>query len=165
MTVQDQPTLWSHLEFLKHLLACSTTKRLPTEPLGHLYQVVHAPVYALHTVNAYPARAVHPGKRPTFFGPEADIASRNIENTFAVNFKLYQNKNTMDLALIERFYCMLGDCAEDLRDKILGIANPTLLQFHDTAIAQWDYSAPSSRKANIVSITNPWHKPDVMKNL
>ena len=60
------------------------TKRLPTAPLGHLYQAVPAVVYALHTAQAYPVRAIDPGQRPTFVGPEADISRRNIENTYAV---------------------------------------------------------------------------------
>ena len=83
------------------------TKRLPTAPLGHLYQAVPAAVYALHTAGAYLVRAIDPGQRPTFVGHEADIARRNIENTFTVAYKLFQNENTIDLALIERFYGML----------------------------------------------------------
>ena len=113
------------------------TKRLPTAPLGHLYQYVPAAVYALHTADAYPVRVIDPGQQPTFVGPKADIARRNIENTFAVAYKLFQNENTMDLALIERFYGMLDDRVEDLRNEILGIVNPTFLQFYDAAIAQW----------------------------
>ena len=84
LTIREQPTLRSLLECLKHIIACSMTKRLPIAPLGHLYQAVPAAVYALHTVDAYPVRAIDPGQRPTFVGPEADIARRNIENTFAV---------------------------------------------------------------------------------
>ena len=88
LTIREQPTLRSLLECLKHIIACSMTKRLPTAPLGHLYQAVPVAVYALHTADAYPIRAIDPGQQPTFVGPEADIARRNIENTFAVAYKL-----------------------------------------------------------------------------
>ena len=102
---------------------------------------------------------------PTKVGPEAYIARRSIEITFAVAYKLFQNKNTMDLALIKRFYGMLDDRAEDLRDEMLGIANPTFLQVYDAAIAQWGHSTPSYCEANIASITDPWHETDSMKKL
>ena len=103
--------------------------------LTHLYQAVPDAVYALHTADAYPVRAIDPGQRPTFVGPEADIARRNIENTFAVAYNLFQNEITMDLALMERFYGMVDNRAEDLRDEMRGIAKPTFLQFYDAAIA------------------------------
>ena len=61
LTIREQPTLQSLLECLKHVIACSMTKRLPTAPLGHLYQAVPAAVYALHTAQAYPVRAIDPG--------------------------------------------------------------------------------------------------------
>ena len=95
----------------------------------------------------------------------ADIARCNTDNTFAVAYKLFQNKNTVDLALIERFYSMLNDRAEDLRDEMLGIENPTFLQVYDAAIDQWVNSTTSSCKANIASITDPWHETDGMKKL
>ena len=88
LTIREKPTLRSLLEFLKRIIACSMTKRIPKAPLGHLYQSVPTAVYALYTADAYPVRAIDPGQRPTFVWPKADIAWRNIENSFAVAYKL-----------------------------------------------------------------------------
>ena len=55
----------------------------------------------------------------------------------------------MNQALIERFFLCLGpDKAQDLRDRILAIINPTFLQTRDEAMAIWD--AASFHKQSVV---------------
>ena len=55
----------------------------------------------------------------------------------------------MDHALNERLYEMLGQFSDDVRDEAKGIGNPTFLQVYDLATAEWGYSTPEQRTANL----------------
>ena len=72
----------------------------------------------------------------------------------------------MDRALIDRLYLTIGpDRAQDLRDNVVAIANPTFLQVCDAAVAMWGHTTPSSRAANLETLKAPWHATEGMAKL
>lgn len=164
-TVSTTPNLQTLLKCRQHLNHCAKSHPHRNHPLGHLYLALPAELYALETATPYPERTPDPG--PTVrYGPNSqDIARRNAENVFNVAYKDHHDENTMDRALIDRFYEMLGDYAEDVRDDAATIANPTFLQIYKLAADDWGATTPQQRDANLASINAEWHENDGMKLL
>ena len=72
----------------------------------------------------------------------------------------------MDRALIDRLYSTLGpDRAQDLRDNVVAIADPSFLQVCDAAVRMWGHTTPSSRAANLETLKAPWHATEGMAKL
>ena len=122
-------------------------------------------LYALETATPYPEREPDPGSRVRYPPNAQDIARRNAENSFNVKYKDHHDENTMDRALIDRFYDMLGEYAEDVRDEAALIVKPTFLQIYELATKDWGATTPQQRDANLASISAEWHENDGMKLL
>ena len=59
----------------------------------------------------------------------------------------------MDGALTNRIYAMLGPGkAQDLRDNVITLVDPTFLQICDVAVRMWGHTTPSSRAANLENL-------------
>ena len=72
----------------------------------------------------------------------------------------------MDRALIDRLYSTLGpDRAQDLRDNVVAITDPSFLQVCDAAVRMWGHTTPSSRVANLETLKAPWHVTEGMAKL
>jgi hypothetical protein len=72
----------------------------------------------------------------------------------------------MDRALIDRLYLTIGpERAQDLRDNVVAIANPSFLQVCDAAVRMWGHTTPSSRAANLETLKAPWHATEGMAKL
>ena len=87
-------------------------------------------------------------------------------NSFQANYKLHHDKNTIDLALIERFLSMMPKKWDDaIRERTSTMANPTFLQVFQVAIRKYGDTTPSSRKENLDSMLNKWHPDDGIETL
>ena len=160
------PTLKSLLACLQHIINCAQSFRITGQPLGLLNIAIPAPAYVLYTADAYPARTNSPGERP-FYAPNAgSIARLNTENLFAIAYRQHHDERTMDSLLIDRLYAMLGiERAQDLRDAVVALADPTFLQVYDQAVALWGIATPFSRDENRKSLKADWHEIDGMAKL
>ena len=164
--VTDIPSLKSLLSCLQHLVNCAQSFRVDGRPLGLLALAVTAPVYALYTPDAYPARSINPGANPAYHANAGPVPRLNVQNLFGTEYRTYQDENHMDEALIDRLYTMLGsDRAQDLRDRIMAIANPTFLEVYNHAVQMWGHSTPSSRDENVKSLKAAWHETEGMAKL
>ena len=111
-------------------------------------------------------RAVDPGATVTYANNAGDVARRRVENTFNVEKRDYDDKRTIDHAFNERLCEMLGQFSDDVRGEAKGIGNPTFLQVYDLATAEWGYSTPDQRTANLDGITSTtWHPSEGIKTL
>ena len=115
------------------------------QPVGYLNLVVGPQIYALYTDNAYPARtADRPGQQVIYTPAVGALAQKNQENVFALAYRSHYNGNHMDRALIDHLYLVIvPNRAQDLRDNVLAIANPSFLQVCDAAVAMWGHTTPS----------------------
>ena len=114
----------------------------------------------------YPQRTVDPGARPVYAPNAGAVAQRNTENIFAINYRAHHNEKHMDQALIDRmFQCIGPDKAQDLRDNLVNVVNPTFLQESQAAIDLWGHTTPSSRAANVETLKAPWHPQDGVARL
>ena len=72
----------------------------------------------------------------------------------------------MDQALINRMYLCLGtEKAQDLRDSLVALVNPTFLQASQCTIDLWGHTTPLSRNANIETLKAPWHPTEGVAKL
>ena len=67
---------------------------------------------------------------------------------FSVQYRDYGDEQTMDHALVNRLYELLGPFAMDLKDEARGIGTPTFLQIKALAADEWGYSTPAERDEN-----------------
>ena len=117
--IVGEPTLPELLRILNWLIECGRSHRTAGQPLGKLYLVINHVLYPMYTAQAYPNRAPNPGDTP-FYAPNSGSTARaNVNNTFALQYKLYHEELHMDEALIEAFYDVLEqDYAADLPSVI-----------------------------------------------
>ena len=166
MTLEGPQTLTTLLAIQQHLINCAQSFRVEGRPLGLLNLAIPAQVYQLYTADPYPARAVNPGDRPLYAGNVGQVARANIDNIFAVNYRNYHNEQNMDEALIDRLYSMLGaERAQDLRDSLVAMVNPSFLQACAQAIRLWGHTTPTTRDANWKTLKNAWHESEGMAKL
>ena len=59
---------------------------------------------------------------------DAIVARLNAESTFVVKFRDHGDEQTMDHALINRLYEILGPFAIDLKDEARALGTPIFLQ-------------------------------------
>ena len=160
------PNLHQLLLCRAHLNACARAHPHRAHSQGHLYLALPPQLYALETADAYPLRAADPGATATYANNAGDVSRRRVDNTFSVEKRDYDDERTMDHALSERLYEMLGTFSDDVRDEAKGIGNPTFLQVYDLATAEWGYSTPEQRTANLDGITSTtWHPSEGIKTL
>ena len=154
------------LKLQEHLINCAMTFQVDGRPKGYLDLAVGQAIYALYTANAYPARTADPGPR-VIYTPNANaLQQKNQENVFAINYKNHHNKQNMDRALTNCLYAMIGpDMAQNLRDNVIALANPTFLQVCDEAVRMWGHTTPTSRAKNLESLKAPWHPTEGMAKL
>ena len=81
---------------------------------GHLYLALLQQVYALETADTYPPRAADPGATLTYANNAGDVSRRRVENTFNIEKREYDDKHTMNHALNERLYEILGQFLDDV---------------------------------------------------
>ena len=103
--------------------------------MGYFNLAVGPQIYALYTANAYPGRTADPGPRVIYTPAAGALAQKNQENLFALAYRSHHNENFMDQALIDRLYLTIGpDQAQDLRDNVVAMANPSFLQVCDANV-------------------------------
>ena len=142
------------------------TLRVDGRTMGHLDLAVGQQMYALYTVNAYPARTPDPGPRVIYTAHANALAQKNQENAFVVNYKKHHNEKNMDRALTNRLYAMIRpDMAQNLQDNVMALADPTFLQICDEAVRMWGHSTPTSRAANLENLKAAWHPIEGMAKL
>ena len=163
---QGMITLKTLLEFQEHLINCAMTFQVNGRPKGYLDLAVGQALYALYTAAAYPARTPDPGPR-VIYTPHANaLSQKNQENIFLINYKNHHNEMNMDRALTNRLYAIMGhDMAQNLRDKVIAIANPTFLQICDEAVRMWGHTTPTTRARNHEELKAPWHPTEGMAKL
>ena len=122
------PNLQQLLLCRAHLKNCTRAYPHRKHTHGYLYFALPPQLYALETPAAYTARAADPASTVTYTNNVGDIARRNIDNKFNLSSKEFHDKRTVNHALNERLYVMLGQYAKDVRNKAKGIGNPTFLQ-------------------------------------
>ena len=134
--------------------------------MGYLDLAVGQQIYALYTANAYPARTADPGPR-VIYTPNANaLQQKNQENVFSINYRNHHNERHMDRALTDCLYTMLSpDKAQDLRDNVIALVDPTFLQICDEAVRMWGHTTPSSRAANLENLKAAWHPTEGMAKL
>ena len=72
----------------------------------------------------------------------------------------------MDRALIDRMFLCIGpEKAQDLRDNLVNVANPTFLQASQRAIDLWGHTTPSSHAANVETLKASWHPTEGIARL
>ena len=148
------PNLHQLLLCRAHLNACARAHLHRDHSQGHLFLALPSQLYALETADAYPPRAADLGATVTYANNAGDVSRRRVENTFNVGKRDYEDKSTMYHALNKRLYEMLGKFSDDVQDEAKGICNPTFLQVYDLATAEWGYSTPEQRTANLDGITS-----------
>ena len=149
-SIHDGPqTLKMLLGIQQHLINCAQSFRVNGRPLGLLNLAIPAQVYVLYTADAYPARTADPGAMPQVAPNAGAVARLNTENLFAIEYRSHHNEKNMDEALIDRMYTMLGvDRAQDLRDSLINVVNPTFLQACERAVQLWGHTTPQTRDGN-----------------
>ena len=163
---QGLQTLKTLLQLQQHLINCAQTFRVDDRPMGYLDIAVGPQIYALYTAYDYPPRTENPGPRVIYTPNAGTIAQKNQENLFALEYRNHHDEKHMDRALIDRLFLTLGpDRAQDLRDNVVAIADPSFLQVCDTAVAMWGHTTPSSRAANLETLKAPWHATEGMAKL
>ena len=163
---QGPQTLKTLLLLQQHMMNCAETFLVDGRPRGYLSLDVGAALYALCTADPYPARTVDPGPRVIYTVAAGQLAQKNQEANFGIVYRAHHNEKNMDQALIQRFFLCLGpDKAQDLRDRIIAIINPSFLQIRDEAVAMWGHTTPSSRSANLKTLEGPWHATEGMAKL
>ena len=163
---QGPQSLKTLLQLQQHLINCAQTFCVDGRPMGYLDLAVGPHIYALYTANAYPEKTADPGPHVIYTPAAAAIAQKNQENLFAIEYRNHHNENFMDRALIDRLYLTIGaDRAQDLRDNVIDIANPSFLQVWDAAVTMWGHTTPSSRAANLETLKAPWHATEGMAQL
>ena len=163
---QGLQTLKTLLQLQQHLINCAQTFRVDGRPMGYLDIAVGPQIYALYTANPYPVRTANPGPRVIYTAGANAIAQKNQENLFTLNYRNHHNEKHMDWALIDRLYSTLSpDRAQDLRDNVVAIADPSFLQVCDAAVRMWGHITPSSRAANLETLKAPWHATEGMAKL
>ena len=121
------PNLHQLLLCRAHLNACARAHPHRDHSQGHLFRALPPQLYALATADAYPSRAANPGATVTYANNAGDVARWRVENTFNVEKRDYDDERTVDHALTERLYEMLGQFSDDVRDEAKGIGNLTFL--------------------------------------
>ena len=154
------------LKLQEHLINCAMTFRVDGRAMGYLDLAVGQQIYALYTANAYPVRTADPGPRVVYTHNANALAQKNQENIFAVNYKNHHNEQNMDRALTNRLYEMIGtDMAQNLRDNVIALVNPTFLQVCDEAVRMWGHTTPTTRAKNLEALKAPWHPTEGMAKL
>ena len=147
-------------------MECAKSHRTPGHPLGKLYLAVQPAMYALYTQQAYPQRAGNPGDTPFYAVNSTAAVRKQADNTFGLLFCLHHDENTMDQALIERFYASIDmEYEMDMREAVVAIPNATFLQVFDQAIRKYGRTTPTSQKKNFDSMTAQWHPSDGVQRL
>ena len=85
-------------------------------------------LYALEKAEVYPTRQVNTGATVTYANVAGDVARAKADNQFSVNYKKYQDERSMDYALRDRLYKMLGPYHRDVRKEARGLGTLTFLQ-------------------------------------
>ena len=163
---QGPITLKTLLKLQEHLINCAVTFRVDGRAMGYLDLAVGQAIYALYTANAYPARTADPGPRVIYTANANALAQKNQENVFAIDYKNHHNEKNMDRALTNRLYAMMGpDVAQNLRDNVIAIVDPTFLQACDEAVRMWGHTTPTSRASNLENLKAAWHPTEGMAKL
>ena len=123
-------------------------------------------MYSSQLTHKYPAREPDPGQTPVYIPTDGATARTIVLNQFKVDYKRHHDENTMDAALIERLQSMLDpEHAQTLREAMVATPNPSFKATFTEAVRRWGRTTPSSRAANMISLTNAWHPSDGLQRL
>ena len=100
-------------------------------------------MWALESVETYPVRQTNPGANVTHANGDATVARLNAESEFVVKFRDHGDEQTMDHALINSLYEILGPFTINLKDEARTLGTPTFLQIKALAALKWGHSTPS----------------------
>ena len=84
-------------------------------------------VWALESADAYPVRMTDPGANVTHGVNDNVVTRANAEGIFGVKYRDFEDERTMDHALVNRLYEILGPFAIDLKDESRALGTPTFL--------------------------------------
>ena len=101
----------------------------------------------------------------THAASENTVQRLNAESVFSVKYRDHGYEQTVDHALANRLYEILGPFAIDLKDEARALGTPTFLQIKALAAAEWGHSTPSERDQNLDSISAKWHPSEGAKRL
>ena len=88
------------------------------------------------------------------------------DNKFNLASKVFHDERTVDHALIERLYEILGQYVKDVRNEAKGIRNITFIQVYKLATDKWVYSTPKQCNANLDGTSSmTWHPTEGFKTL
>ena len=105
------------------------------------------------------------GATVTYANAAGDVARANASNAFGLNYKAFHDKQTMDHALRDMLYELLGPFHKDLQEEARGMGTPTFLQMAALAATEWGKSTPRERYANLEAISATWHPLEGVKGL
>jgi len=138
------------------------TYRLAASPIGMLYIACNANLWHHWSGGAPPARTANPGDTPFIVQWTTRNDAARIRDRWAVTKRKHNAENSMDEALILRFYeCIENDYAKDIRDDLLGIANPTFLQVFERATEKYGKTTAAQRMETRTRLRNTkWNPSD-----
>ena len=164
--LEGRPTMKGLVSLLPYLRDCAKSHRVYGRDMGLLHLVIRAILYANYTAQSYPVRQADPGQLP-LFAPGADTAQqRTAELQHALAYKFHADEETMNQCLIEEVLSLLSaDTAQDIRDQMASMANPTFIQVYDLAHIRYGGTNPSMNMANRQSMTADWSPEDGISKL
>ena len=156
--LEGRPNMKGLISVLSYMRDCSKSHRVPGRDMGLLHLVLPPPLYANYTAAPYPPRTPDPGPLPLFPPNATDAQRRTLELQHALARKLHIDEETMDQCLTEEFLSLLSDeVAQDIRDQMSTLANPTFLQVYVTiAHRKYGGSNPTMNLKNKESMTADW---------
>ena len=144
--LMGRPTLRGLVDIWNHLCECAMTYRLAASPIGMLYIACNANLWHHWSGGAPPARTANPGDTPFIVQGTTRNDAARIRDRWAVSKRKHNAENSMDEALILRFYeCIEDNYAKDIRDDLLAIANPTFLQVFERATKKYGKTTAAQR--------------------
>ena len=128
VTEDNPPNLKFLLLCPEHLGECAQSHPHIIHTFGHRYLALTTIMWALEYVDAYSARVADPGASVTHANGTNTLQRANAESAFCVQYRDYGDEQTMDHALINRQYEMLGPFAIDLKDEARALGTPSFIQ-------------------------------------
>ena len=125
----------------------------------------NATMWSLETQDQYPARTQYQGAAIIYPPGTNDLNRANKTVAWKVMFEDHKDEQTMDHALINRLYDMLGPYAMDINDDARYLGNPIFLQVKITATAEWGHSTPQDRDNNLNGLSEKWHPSQGVEQL
>ena len=164
-TSDNPPNLNCLLLCTDHLGECTQSHPHRLHTFGHRYLALTDVIWALESVDAHPVRQTNPSANVTHIATNNTVERINAESPFGMKYMDSGDERTMDHALVNRLYEIVGPFANDLKDEARSIRTPTFLQIKALAAIEWRHSTPAERNANLETISAKWHPSEGVKRL